>query len=156
MVLSALLSFLGGSVFRLFMGEVMNALKSRQENSHELNLMKAQAEIAAAEHARNLEAIKVQAELGVKTIQVQGETDVALAEAQAFRDTVAAAIKPTGIVWVDAWNASVRPAFATTALVLWFVSLYGSGFKLSDWDTQLMAVIIGFYFADRSLRKNGR
>ena len=153
---AALLSFLGGSAFRLLMGEVVGFLKSRQDQKHEVELMRVQADLAASEHARNLESLKVQAELGVRTVQVQGERDVSVAEAQAFREAVAHAQKPTGIGWVDAWNASVRPAFASVALLLWLLALWSRGFVLSEWDTGLVGVIVGFYFADRSLRKVGR
>lgn len=155
-MIAALLSFLGGSAFRLLMGEIVGFLKSRQDQRHEVEMMRVQAELAAGEHARNLEAIRVQAELGVKTIAVEADRDVAVAEAQAFRDAVTAATKPTGIRWVDAWNASVRPAFATVALGLWTLALWRQGWALTEWDTGLMAVIVGFFFADRSLRKQGR
>lgn len=155
-MISALLSFLGGSAFRLLMGEIVGFLKSRQDQRHEVEMMRVQAELAAAEHARNLEAIRVQAELGVQTIKVQGDADVAIEEARAFTALQREASKPTGIAWVDAWNASVRPSFATLSLALWGLSLWRRGFILSEWDTSLMAVIVGFYFADRSLRKVGR
>jgi hypothetical protein len=153
---TALLSFLGGSVFRLMMGEIVQWLKQGQEQRHEVELMRVQAELAAGEHARQLEAIRVQSELGVKTIAVQAEGDVAVAEAMAFRDATAAAQKPTGIMWVDAWNAAVRPAFATVALGLWALALWRQDWVLNEWDTSMMAVIVGFFFADRSLRKQGR
>lgn len=154
--LSAILSFLGGSAFRLMMGEIVSFLSSRQEQKHTVEMMRVQAELEASQHARQLEGIRLQAELGVKTIQVQAEKDVSVAEAEAFKVLVAEAQKPTGIVWIDAWNASIRPAFGTICLALWGLSLYRTEFKLTEWDTSLMAVIIGFYFADRSLRKVGR
>lgn len=153
---AALLSFLGGSAFRLMMGEMVGFFKSRQEQKHTVEMMRVQADLEAAQHARNLEGIRLQAELGVKTIQVQAEKDVAVAEAEAFRELVVAAQKPTGIGWVDAWNASIRPAFGTISLALWGLSLHRSGWVLTEWDTSLMGVIVGFYFADRSLRKVGR
>lgn len=155
-MLSALLSFLGGSAFRLLMGELVGFLKSRQDQRHEVEMMRVQADLAAAEHARNLEAIRVQADLGVKTIEVQGAADIGREEARAFAALQAAANRPTGIAWVDAWNASVRPAFATVALSLWLMALVSRGFRLDEWDMGLMGVIVGFYFADRSLRKVGR
>lgn len=155
-MLTALLSFLGGSAFRVLMGELVQWLKQGQEQRHEVELMRVQAELAAAEHARNLAGIRLQAELGVKTIQVEAERDVAIAEAQAFRDAMAAAQKPSGIRWVDAWNASIRPAFASVALGLWTLALWRQGWVLTEWDTSMMAVIVGFFFADRSLRKQGR
>jgi hypothetical protein len=37
-----------------------------------------------------------------------------------------AAAKPTGVKWVDAWNGSIRPSYATVALFLWLVKV-GAG-----------------------------
>jgi hypothetical protein len=155
-MLTALLSLLGGGTFRLLLGELVAWLKQRQDQSAELALMRLQGELAAAEHARNLDAIRLQAELGVNTIAVKAESDIVAAEAQAFRDAVAASMRPTGIRWVDAWNASIRPAFASIALALWGLALWRQGFVLTEWDQSLMGVVIGFFFADRSLRRQGR
>lgn len=64
--------------------------------------------------------------------------------------------RPTGIRWVDAWNASVRPAFASVALLLWVLKLYAIGFKMDAFDLDMLATIAGFFFADRSLGKRGK
>lgn len=155
-MIAALLSLLGGGTFRLLMGELVSWLKQRQDQAQEVALMRLQGELATAEHARSLDAIRLQAQLGVKTIEVQRDRDVAVAEADAFRSAVAEAMKPTGIAWVDAWNAAVRPAFASVALLLWALALWRQGWALTEWDQALMGVVIGFFFADRSLRKAGR
>ena len=70
-MITALLSFLGGNVFRLVFGEVISYLNKKQDHAQEIERMRFQAEVDAAQHVRNLEAIKTQADLGVKTIQVQ-------------------------------------------------------------------------------------
>jgi hypothetical protein len=155
-MITALLSLLGGGTFRLLLGELVAWFKQRQDQSAELAMMRLQGDLAAAEHARNLDSIRLQAELGVKTIAVRAESDIAASEAQAFRDAVAASMRPSGIRWVDAWNASIRPAFASIALLLWGLALWRQGFMLSEWDQAVMGVVIGFFFADRSLRKQGR
>jgi hypothetical protein len=155
-MITALLSFLGGNVFRMLWGEVSAMLSARQDHRFEIERMRVQADLEAAQHARNLEAIRVQADLGVQTIRVQGEADLAREDAAAFRDAVAASNRPSGIAWVDAWNASVRPAFATVVLVLWLLILHRQGYSPSPWDLDMMAAVAGFFFADRTLGKRGK
>lgn len=155
-MISALFSFLGGSVFRMIWGEVSAWLTARQEHKHELARMQMQAQLEADQHARNLAALRLQAELGVQTIRVQGEADLAREDAGAFRDAVANSMKPTGIGWVDAWNAAVRPAFASVVLILWLLILHRQGYTPSPWDLDMMAAVAGFFFADRSLGKRGK
>lgn len=155
-MLGAIFSFLGGSAFRMVWGEVSAFFSRKQDQQYEIERMRVQAELEAAQHARNLEAIRVQAELGVQTIRVQGEADLAQIEADAWRQAVGDSQKPTGIRIVDAWNASIRPAYATIALALWVLSLHRTGWAPSVWDLELMAAIAGFFFADRTLGKRGK
>jgi hypothetical protein len=112
-VISAILSFLGGSAFRMVWGEVAAWMNRRQEHAQELDRMRLQGEMDAAQHARNLESIRVQAELGIKTIQVQADAAVAGLETEAWLEAVKATGRPIGVAWVDAWNASIRPGVAT-------------------------------------------
>jgi hypothetical protein len=154
--MSAILTFLGGSAFRAIFGEISSWLTKKQDAKIELEHMKLQGDLDAAKSVRDLEAIRVQAALGVQTIKVQGETAVSTAEAEAFRAAMAVANTPTGIKWVDAWNATVRPAFATVALALWFLALHRQSWQLTEWDYSLVGAIAGYFFADRTLRKAGK
>lgn len=156
MIFSAILSFLGGGAFRMIWGEISAAWTKRQDHAHEIERMRLQAEIDAAQHARNLDAIRVQAELGVQTIRVQGEADVARGEAQAWLESVREGMKPTGITLVDAWNASIRPAAATLCLWLWFRALYVQQWAMQGRDWDLVCAILGWFFADRTLGKRGK
>ena len=108
-MISALLSFFGGSAFRMIWGEVSSWLNKRQDHSFEIERLRLQAEHDAAQHARNLEAIKVQAELGVQTIRVAAEGEVDKIAADAWREAVKATTASTGIWLVDLWNGVVRP-----------------------------------------------
>lgn len=150
---SAIFSFLGGSAFRLIWEQISGWLKARQDHAHELDRLRLQGEMDAAQHGRNLESIRVQAELGVQTIRVQGEADATRGEVDAWAAAMANAAKPTGIWLVDAWNGIIRPMAASIAIVLWVVALNAAGWKMSDWDRELVAVILGFFFASRSLVK---
>lgn len=154
--MSALLSFLGGSAFRMVWGEVSSFLSKRQEHKLELERMRLQGELDAKQHERNQAAIRTQHELGVQTIRVQADADALRADADAFSAAVARAAQPSGIKWVDAWNASVRPSFATVVLGLWIASLAQADWALTAWSLDLMGSVAGFFFADRTLGKRGR
>lgn len=154
--MSALISFLGGSIFRMIWGEVSHWFTAKQEHTQEIERIKLQAEYDAAQHARNLEAIRVQADLGVKTIQVQPEAAVAQSDAGAWAQAVADVGKQTGIKIIDIWNASIRPWLATLASTMVMVEIVRNGFVLTDWDRELFGAILGIYVADRSLKNRGK
>lgn len=155
-MIEALFSFLGGSVFRMIWGEVSAWYNKKQDHKFEMERLRLQAEVDAAQHARNLEALRLQSELGIKTVEAKAEADVATAEADAFTEAMKNAFKPSGWAFVDIWNGIIRPCAATIALVLWVLKLGSQGWVMADWDFALAGTILGFFFADRSLGKRGR
>jgi hypothetical protein len=158
--MSAILSFLGGSAFRAIWGEVSHWFTARQELKAEVTRMKLQGELDAAQHARNQEAIKTQAELGIKTINVQADAAMAESDAAAWRENLARSAAPTGITWVDAWNGCIRPAFGTLALCFVVFLCWQAGPDVAKLQSlgvaEVMFSVIGFYFADRTLKKAGK
>ena len=120
-MLSALFSFLGGSVFRMIWGEVSAYLTARQQHSQEMDRMKLQADLEAAGW---LEAVK-------------------------------ATGRAIGVAWVDAWNAGIRPATATWALVMLTLGEFAI-IKISDSVVQVAGAALGIYLADRALLKRGK
>lgn len=158
--MGAIFSFLSGGVFRAVWGEVSSFFQKKQDAKIEIEKMRLQGELDEKQSNRALEAIKVQAALGVKTIQVQADADVSRAEADAYREAVANIFKPTGIAWVDAWNGIVRPSYATVALLLWgwyeMQHMYLNAWVISAWSMDLVGTIAGFYFASRELGKRGK
>ncbi|MFN7610818.1 MAG: hypothetical protein ACK5QX_07775 [bacterium] len=154
-MISAILSFLGGSAFRLVWGEVAAWLNRRQEHAQELDRLRLQGDMDAAQHARNMESIRVQAELGVKTIEVKAEAESARIETEAWLDAVRATGRSVGVKWVDAWNASIRPGVATWALAM--LSAEAAALvALSDGAASVCYAALGLYLADRALAKRGK
>lgn len=152
---TALLSFLGGNVFRLLFGEVVSYLNKRQDHSFEVERLRLQGDLDAAQHARNMESIQRQAELGVKVIQAQAEAAVGQLEAEGWLEAVKATGRAIGVAWVDAWNACIRPGVATWAVAM--LSL--DAFKLvvlSEFTISVCSAALGIYLADRSLFKRGK
>lgn len=154
-MITALLSFFSGSVFRMVWGEISSFLTARQEHAQELDRMRLQADIDAAQHARNLESIKVQADLGVKEIAVKSEVDLDRLAAEGFNLAVEATSKQTGVKWVDAWNAAIRPGLASVCVLL----ITADAFKvitMTENTWALAGAALGVYVADRTLFKRGK
>lgn len=153
---SALFSFLGGSVFRMIFGEVSHWMTAKQDHVHEIERMRLQADLDAAQHERNQAAIRLQAELGVKTIQVQAEAAISQVETDAWAKLVENTTKLTGIKFLDIWNGVIRPLLATLAIMVIVMEIFQNGWHLNDWDRELVAAILGIYLADRQLMKRGK
>lgn len=149
--MSALLTFLGGSAFRLIWDQISSFLTERQNHLHEIERLRLQADLDAAQHARNMESIRLQADLGERQIRVQGEMAVAGKEVDGWAAAVADATKPSGIWLVDLWNGVIRPMAASIAIFLWVTALHAQGFQMGEWDRELVGVVLGFYFASRVL-----
>lgn len=154
--MSALLSFLGGSAFRMVWGEVSAYFTRKQEHAQEMERMEAQGKLEADQHARNLEAMRVQSDLGIKTIQVQADADMDRMDVSAWAQAVADVGKQTGIRFLDIWNGAVRPLLATIAILVVVGEVIHNGFVLTDWDKELVSAILGIYVADRALGKRGK
>lgn len=153
---SALFSFLGGSAFRMIWGEVSSFFQKKQDHEFELDRLRLQGAMDAEQHERNMAAIKLQADLGVKVIEAQRDAAVTQLETDAWLAAVRDVGKQTGIKFLDIWNGSVRPLLATLAIAVVVAEIIRNGFALSDWDRELVAAILGIYVADRSLMKCGK
>lgn len=154
-MISAILSFLGGSAFRMVWGEVAAWINKRQEHRMETERLRLQGELDAAQHTRNLESIRVQAELGVKTIQVQAEAKMGEIESEAWLEAVRATGRAIGVKWVDAWNASIRPGVATWAVAM--LSAEAAALVvLNEGAASVCYAALGLYLADRALAKRGK
>lgn len=154
--MSAILSFLSGSAFRMIWGEASAFITKRQDHKYELERLAQQAEFEERNHARNLESMRLQSELGIKLVEVQREAHTAGVEDDAWLEAVRGVNKQSGVQIIDGWNAAVRPAFATLVFIGMLFELYTIGWLMNDWYREFAGVVIGVYFADRSLRKRGK
>lgn len=146
---SALFSFLGGSVFRMIWGEVSEYINKRQDHKHELESMQMQMQMDEKRAEIEFQRMKTASELGIREIEAKSDAEIEAKDADAFITAMSTLHAKTGNWFIDAWNGSIRPAAATTALLLWWFCLYTQGFVLTEWDKELVGVILGFYFAHR-------
>jgi hypothetical protein len=153
--MTALLSFLGGSVFRMLWGEISAMLTKSQDHKHEIERMRLGDELSAREHARQQDAIRLQAELGIKVIEAKSEAAISEIEAEGWLEAVRGTTKTVGIWFVDAWNAVIRPGTATWSLVMMTVGEFGL-VVLSENTISVCSAALGIYLADRNLMKRGK
>lgn len=154
-MISALISFLGGSVFRMLWGEISTWMTARQDHRHEIERMRLQGELDAAAHARNQDAIRVQAALGVQTIRVQAEADVGRVEVDGWLAAVKGTTVTTGVCLVDLWNGIIRPAVATWSVMM-ISGHYFRWWELDENGWSVCGAALGIYLADRALFKRGK
>lgn len=154
--MSAILSFLGGSAFRAIWGEMSAWFTKRQDAKLEIARMKVEGELEEKRFARQKEMVMLQHQQGVQNIRVQADAAADAADAAVFREAMAASRQAIGIKWVDAWNGCIRPAFGTLALVLILLQCHREGWAMVGGIAEVVFSIVGFYFADRTLRKAGK
>ncbi len=154
-MLSAIFSFFATTSFRMIWGELASWLTAAREHAREVDRLQLQEQIAAAQHARNLAAIKVQAELGVQTIRVQAEADLDRTEAEAWRALSESTARSSGLWLIDAWNGVIRPGCATWAVAM-VTGHYARWWMLDEQGWALCGAALGLYLAQRDLFKRGK
>ena len=148
-----LISFLGGSAFRLIFGSVMEWFNKKQDHQHEMEMQRLQSELEATRHTRDLERITLQSDLNVKEIVVKGDVEEQKVMADAFLAAVKGTTVQTGVWWADAWNAIIRPSGATVSLAAWVIAMAVAGFVLTEKDWTLIAAFLGVFVGDRIITR---
>ena len=144
-LLGSLLGFLS-SAFPDF----LKLWRDRADRKHELAILDRQMEAQRQGHTQRLEEIQIQADI---------------AESKAL---YAHASQPSGVQWVEALRASVRPVITYAFFVLFatvkiaaLLQLLDQGVGFTDgliaiWDTEtqaLFAAVMYFWFGQRALQK---
>jgi len=116
--MGGLLSFLGGTAFRWLFGELFGYLKEKQEHAQELERMRLTMEQDAQRHQWQQEAIAAQAAAGVKVIEARTEASARAMSDQMLLTTMQSMGTPSGIKWIDGFNALIRPELAQVSIIL--------------------------------------
>lgn len=154
--MGALLSFLGGGLFRMVWGEISSAWTAHQDHKHEMERMRFQSEQDDRQHTRQMEMVKLQHTQGVEVVRVQGEIDLTKIDALTFQTGVELTGKTTGFKWVDGWNAAIRAALATEMMVLISLHYYRHNWVLDAGGWELAGAALGVFVADRTLFRRGK
>lgn len=160
-MLTTLLTLFGGGlggVLRL-VPAILKLFTDQRDRDHEYRMTKLQLDI---DKARSQQAIDL--------AHVQGDVAAEGGEMQAYIEAIKGQGQITGVPWVDALNASVRPV-----LTYWWMSIFTiykistivaaclawtslNDFLLKLWtmqDAGILSMILGFWFVDRAMRKQG-
>jgi hypothetical protein len=156
MFISALFSFLGGTAFRMIWGEVSSWLTKAQDHKFEIDRLALQEQVDAKTHERNLESLRLQSDLGIKEITVQADNAIRQLDVEAFLKGVDATTKKSGVRWIDGWNAVIRPAVATWAILMITASEFALITSMSENSWMVASAALGIYLADRTLFKRGK
>lgn len=158
-MLTSLLTLIGGGLGGLlrFVPEILKLFTDARDRDHEYRMTQLQLDI---DKARAAQAIDL--------VHAQGEVATQAGEMQAFLEAIRSQGQMTGVPWVDALNQSVRPV-----VTYWWMSLF-TVYKIATivaaalqwttldaflavlWTSQdagILAMILGFWFVDRSIRK---
>lgn len=156
-MIETLLGTLFGGVFRMA-PEILKWLDRKDERAHELAMFDKQ-----------LDADKLKGDQQLAQINAQADAAIGAAEVQAIIEATKAQAVRTGIKWVDAFNAVIRPLLALQWLIVLWPAVIVAGFTLAvssgadplvalkaafGVDEKAMAAsVASFWLVDRSLRK---
>jgi hypothetical protein len=155
-----LLSLLFGGLLRLA-PEVLKLVNAGKDQAHELQMTRLQLDID-----------KARADQQIDLVHAQGKVAENAAEMAAMLEALRGQGNPTGVPWIDAISASVRPV-----LTYWWCLCLYSGYKaitvgvaiaagmkmgdlalllITEFDRNVIASMISFWFVDRAMRHGGR
>lgn len=148
--MSAIMSLLGGTAFRLVLGFIFELLRDWQSHRFEVERMRVMSETEDHKHKRDVELAKLHKELGIEVVGIEREghamTEASLADVRSAMDLVS---KPSGNKVIDIWNSAVRPGLATFCITVWGLYLYQKGWVLGPWDLELIAATLGIFIGSR-------
>lgn len=158
-MIETLIGTLFGGLFRMA-PEVLKWLDRKDERGHELAMFDKQ-----------LEADRLKGDQQLAQINAQADASIGAAEIQAIIEATKAQGAQTGIKWVDAFNAVIRPLLALQWLIVLWPAVVVAGFALAVQhgtdplvalraafgvdEKALAASVASFWLVDRSLRKMG-
>lgn len=159
-MLTTLITLLGGGLGGLlrFVPEILKLFTEGKDREHEYRMTQLQLDIDKQRAVMNLDLVHAQG------VQRASEQDM-----QSYIAAIEAQAKPTGVAWVDALSASVRPVVAYWWLILFTVAKIClivaaiQNFTTIDalvshiWtaeDAGFLSMIISFWYCDRTIRKN--
>lgn len=152
--MGAFFSFLGGTAFRWLFGEIISVIKANQEHKQELAMLTVQHTQARDQHEWRVAEIQAAAAAGVQVVEAKREAETQGFMDRAFLAAVEMTGKQTGIQWVDAWNASIRPLLATVAILLLVgQSVAPQHVVLSAFVSEVCGMALGIFVGGRIAAK---
>ena len=159
-MLASILSLLGGGIGGLlrFVPEFMKFFSDKNDRDHEFRMSQLQLQIDQARSAQAIDLVHAQSQAAELSGQMQAYVEAIKGQSQL-----------TGVKWVDAVNATVRPFITywwmilftvykvATISVAWSTTITLADFASKIWtdnDWGILSMILGFWFVDRAIRKS--
>ena len=154
-----ILEMLGGALVR-FAPEVLKFFDRKNERAHE-----------ALMFDKSIESDRVKGQMAIAIQESQANSAYDVGALQAYVESIKAQAMPTGVKWVDAMSALVRPAITFAYFGLYagcriasLAIMMGSGATAKDivtaaWtapDMEVLSGILSFWFMDRILTRARR
>lgn len=150
--MGGLFSFLGGTAFRWLFGEALTFLSKKQEQAHEVEMRRLEHDLERERHQWQQEALRTQAEMGIKVIEAQAEMTERASAAEAFLAAVQGVNKAAERNdWIGAWNAAIRPFLATVAIICLVGESLGL-MTLSVLFAEVSCAVLGVFVGERISR----
>lgn len=146
---SAVLALLGGTAFRLVLSFTMDRVKEYQDHRFEMQSIKLQDHIEESRSNRHMKILQIQKDLGLEQVGMEIDRSDSLQNMVNFQEAVADVKKPTGFLYLDMLNSSIRPGLAIFCIVIWGLHLYHKNWILSSWDLELIAATLGIFIGSR-------
>lgn len=158
MVLESVLGGVFGGLFRLA-PEVLGFMDKKNERQHELRLGDQQYKVAELQF-RSQQAIK----------SIEQDTVEFASTMAAMQESIRAQAAPTGIKWVDAFSAMIRPGVTVWIFVLYSlvkvaalsIAMEANSTAealLSIWgaeDSSMLSAVLMFWFVGRVFQRNAK
>lgn len=148
-----IVAFIASGAFRAMFDGVLGYFQRRQDHQYELERMERQWQIELQRADIAAKAAEAQAKHELDRLATEYAGRAELADTDMLARAIESTSRPSGVSWIDALNQSVRPV-VTYILVAFFVFWrVKSGHPIDEADRALVGTVLGFWFADRALRK---
>lgn len=158
--ISGLFGLLSGSVPKMF-----DFFQKKQDNSHELKIREYELRFREMDHKMAMERVKAEGEIKIDEAYYNALTSQGQATREYMAELLKASVTPTGVPWLDNFNALIRPATAAFVLICFFGTLIAwvagapvnaaFGAQLGGLFVELTQGVIFFVLGYRSVPKPG-
>ncbi len=177
-MLTAFLSLFGGGLGGLlrFIPEIFKLFSEGKDREHEYRMTQLQLEIDKARSDQAIDLVHAQGEedkakaaQALELLRTKGDVAQDAGELQAYVEAIKGQSVMSGVPWVDALSQSVRPVLTywwmllftvykvctiTAACLKWTTLNEFINMLWTVQDAGVLAMILGFWFCDRAIRKN--
>ena len=148
--MTALFSFLGSAAARWLLGELLGLFKAREDRRAEVTMLELQHRLDRERAEWQRRAVADAAAQGVRLVEAQS----AAAQSQAADAMTLEALqqigRPSGVRWVDGWNAAIRPGLATVSIVVLVANaVWPAHVVVSGLLGEIVAGVLGLYVGGR-------